>query len=83
LLAANGVEREVAADHLLLSGPTHEAWALGVLHEAGRAAARKGAPAAALHYLRHAAEAADIGELAPRVLIELGLAEAATGEPMS
>lgn len=66
-----------------MSGPTHEAWALAVLHDAGRAAARKGAPVAALRYLRHALDVADPGALPPRLLIDLGLAEAAAGEPMS
>ena len=83
LLAANGVEPEVIAEHLLMSGPIQGAWALEVLHDAGRAAARKGAPSAALRYLREAVEVADTDELAARVLIDVGLAEAAAGEPTS
>jgi DNA-binding CsgD family transcriptional regulator/tetratricopeptide (TPR) repeat protein len=83
LLAANQAEPEVVAEHLLMSGPNKAPWALEALHEAGRAAARKGAPAAALRYLRHAVDVADTGELAARVLIDVGLAEAAAGEPTS
>ena len=52
-------------------------------HEAGRAAARKGTPAAALRYLRPASDVADSAALPPRVLVDLGLAEAAAGEPIS
>ena len=66
-----------------MSGPIQGAWALEVLHDAGRAAARKGAPSAALRYLRAAVEVADTDELAARVLIDVGLAEAAAGEPTS
>ena len=80
---ADHARAEVVAEHLLLSGPTHEAWALAVLHDAGRAAASKGAPTAALRYLRHVLDVADSAELPPRALIDLGLAEAAAGEPIS
>jgi DNA-binding CsgD family transcriptional regulator len=83
LLAANNVQPEVIAEHLLMAGPPHEAWALAVLHDAGCAASRKGASAAALRYLRHALDVADHGEVPPRLLVDLGLAEAAAGEPMS
>jgi DNA-binding CsgD family transcriptional regulator len=80
---AGHARAEVVAEHLLLSGPTHEAWALAVLHDAGRAAASKGAPTAALRYLRHVLDVADSAELPPGALVDLGLAEAAAGEPIS
>ena len=83
LLASETSHAEVVAEHLLMSGPSPETWALTALHNAGRAAARKGAPAAAIRYLRHALDAADSDALPPRLLIDLGLAEAAAGEPMS
>lgn len=83
LLAAGRQEPEAVAEHLLHAGPTDEAWALAALHEAGRAAARKGAPAAAMRYLRRAVESADVSRLPARVLIDLGLAEAAAGEQTS
>ena len=56
---------------------------LAVLHAAGRAVARKGAHAAAMRYLRRAVDGADLGAVPARVLIDLGLAEAAAGEPTS
>jgi DNA-binding CsgD family transcriptional regulator len=83
LLSADGAAPEVIAEHLLLSGTTGPGWGLKALHDAGRAAMRKGAPAAGLRYLRHAADTVDPIALPARLLIDLGLAEAATGEPMS
>jgi DNA-binding CsgD family transcriptional regulator len=56
---------------------------LAVLQDAGRAALRKGAPEGALRYLRHALKISGSGTVPPSVLIDLGLAEAAAGEPMS
>jgi DNA-binding CsgD family transcriptional regulator len=83
LLADYRAAPEIVAEHLLMSGPIREKWAQAALHDAGRAAARKGAPAAAIRYLHHAIDGEEADELAPRVLIDLGLAEAAAGEPMS
>jgi DNA-binding CsgD family transcriptional regulator len=83
LLAANRAQPEVVAEHLLRSGPADPPWAVAALHEAGRAAARKGAPNAAARYMRHAVEVADFEQLPPALLIDLGLAEAAAGEPIS
>jgi DNA-binding CsgD family transcriptional regulator len=83
LLFADRTDPELVAEHLLMSGAAKEAWALTALHNAGRAAVRKCAPAAALRYLRHAVDFAEAVELPARLLIDLGLAEAAAGEPMS
>ena len=83
LLARKKSAPELIADHLLESGPTHEGWAFAVLHEAGQAASRKGATAAAVRYLRRAADIGYAVEPSARVLIDLGLAEAAAGEPVS
>jgi hypothetical protein len=82
-LSANRAQPETVAEHLMLCGPIHEPWALAVLHAAGCAVARKGAHAAAVRYLRRAVDGADLGAVAARVLIDLGLAEAAAGEPTS
>ena len=78
LLAGGRAAPEAVAEHL------HEVWArstkpgrLTALYDAGRAAARKGAPAAAIRYFRRAIEAADVQGLPPRLLVDLGLAEAA------
>jgi DNA-binding CsgD family transcriptional regulator len=83
LLAANRTEPEVVAEHLLLSGPPRDAWSVSALHEAGRSAARKGAPAAAVRYLRGALDAAGTADQPPEVLVDLCLAEASTGEATS
>ncbi len=82
-LAANGAEPEVVAEHLLLSGPPREDWAIGALHEAGRSAARKGVPGKALRYLRCAVELADPEKLPAGLCVDLGLAEAVAGESVS
>jgi DNA-binding CsgD family transcriptional regulator len=83
LLAARRAEPEVVAEHLLLSSSIHEPWAMAALHDAGRAAARKGAPTAAMRYLRRAIDGPDGSGQQARVLIDLGLAEAAAGQPTS
>ena len=83
LLADRRSEPEAVAEHLMKSGAIDGTWAVGALHDAGRAATRKGAPAAAMRYLRHAFEASDANTVPPRLLIDLGLAEAAAGEPTS
>ena len=83
VMAAAGAEPEVVAEHLLLSSKAHDSWAREALHTAGRAAARKGAAAAALRYLRHAADATDADQIPPSLLIDVGLAEAASGEVIS
>jgi DNA-binding CsgD family transcriptional regulator/tetratricopeptide (TPR) repeat protein len=76
-------EPEVIAEHVLLSSKTDQSWAREALHDAGRAAARKGAPAAALRYLRRAVDATDPEAVSPSLLLEVGLAEAASGEVAS
>src|SRR4029077_8732362 len=79
VLAANRTDPEVVAEHLLLSGPPRDAWSVSALHEAGRSAARKGAPTAAVRYLRRALDAAGTADQPPEVLVDLCLAEASTG----
>jgi DNA-binding CsgD family transcriptional regulator len=83
VLAQLDAEPEVVAEHLLLSANTREPWALQALHDSGRAAARRGAHAAALTYLRRAVVADDSGDLSAQVLVDLGLSEAAAGEATS
>lgn len=83
LLANRNREPEAVAEHLLKSTLPDEAWALTALHAAGRAAARKGAHVAAVRYLRRAVDIAMLSQPPARVLIDLGLAEAASGEPTS
>ena len=83
LLAANRTDPEIVAEHLLLSGPPRDPWSVSALHEAGRSAARKGAPAAAMRYLRRALDAAGPADPPPEVLVDLSLAEASAGESTS
>ena len=83
LLADRRSPPEAVAEHLMKSGGINESWAIDALYGAGRAAARKGAPAAAIRYLRRAIEAFDANAVPPRMLIDLGLAEAAAGESTS
>src|ERR1700694_5252211 len=83
LLVGKKARPEVIADHLLESGPTHEQWASAILHRAGREASGRGATATAVRYLRRAVDVAYPVEPSARMLIDLGLAEAAAGEPTS
>jgi len=83
LLVGKKARPEVIADHLLESGPTHEQWASAILHRAGREASGRGATSTAVRYLRRAVDVAYTVEPSARMLIDLGLAEAAAGEPMS
>ncbi|WP_445160862.1 helix-turn-helix transcriptional regulator [Mycobacterium sp. Dal123C01] len=83
ILADGGAESEVVAEHLLLAAAGEDPWVLRALRDAGRAAARKGVHSAALRYLRHALRVAPIDRIPPRLLIDLGLSEAAAGEVMS
>ena len=77
LLSNNGAEPEVAADHILLSGPTHDAGALGVLHEAG-VPPHERAPPPQHCTISVMLSRLGIRDLPPRVLIDLGLAEASS-----
>jgi DNA-binding CsgD family transcriptional regulator len=69
--------------HLLAGTPCDEPWVRETLHEAGRIAARKGAPATALPYLRRALELQPRAEGVGALLVDLGVIEAATGETTS
>jgi DNA-binding CsgD family transcriptional regulator/tetratricopeptide (TPR) repeat protein len=83
VMAAASAEPEVVAEHLLLSSMAEGPWAQAALHAAGRAATRKCAHAAARRYLRHAVDATDAEQVPPSLLIDVGLAEAASGEVTS
>jgi DNA-binding CsgD family transcriptional regulator len=83
VLGAKHLDPEVIAHHLMQSGPIGDAWATTSLRAAASAAARRGAPTVALGYLEHAVQFASAADLHPEVLVELGLAEAAVGDPAS
>lgn len=70
---------EQIAHHLLSGAPVADLWAIEALHEAGRAAGRKGASETAVCYLRRALEMPS-QKCRTELLIDLGLAEAAAGE---
>ncbi|WP_077089820.1 ATP-binding protein [Mycobacterium rhizamassiliense] len=83
ILAEGGAESEVVAEHLLLAAAGEDKWVMQALRDAGRAAARKGVHSAALRYLRHALRVAPVDRIPPRLLVDLGLSEAAAGEVIS
>ena len=81
LLRASDGEAERVAVHLMRGAPATHDWARSALHEAARDAGRKGAPATAAGYLRRALliPRPDRREDA-RLLVDLGIMEAAAGE---
>jgi DNA-binding CsgD family transcriptional regulator len=83
VLCDAGASTQEIARHLALGTPTIERWAHGVLHDAGRVAAAKGAPQVAVGYLRRAVDWCPPARRSGRLLLDLGLAEAATGHTTS
>lgn len=81
LLHAEGAPADEIARHLFVAGPSGEAWAPQVLHDAGRIAWNRGAAVAAAELLRRAYDEAPGGEENSELLLELGRAEAALGDP--
>ncbi|MET8427707.1 AAA family ATPase [Nocardia sp. NPDC004860] len=81
LIRAGGGESDHVAMHLMRGAPTNADWARSALHDAARDAGRKGAPATAAGYLRRALliPRPDRQQNA-RLLVDLGLMEAAAGE---
>jgi DNA-binding CsgD family transcriptional regulator len=78
LLASDDAPSERVAAHLLLTEPSDSEWACERLREAGREAIPRGAPDAAVTYLRRALLEPPPADTRPAVLLELGLAEALT-----
>jgi DNA-binding CsgD family transcriptional regulator len=83
LLRLEGAPAEEIAPLLLKVAPVGSPWARDVLHQAARSSARKGAPQTAVRYLRRALEMSAPEEVEPTLLIELGLAEASSGQTAS
>ncbi|WP_198654597.1 ATP-binding protein [Nocardia aurea] len=81
LIRAGGGATDHVAMHLMRGTPTTAEWARSALHEAARDAGRKGAPATAAGYLQRALliPRADREQNA-KLLVDLGLMEAAAGE---
>jgi DNA-binding CsgD family transcriptional regulator len=78
MLAQEDRDIDTVAAHLLLTEPTADAWVAGTLVEAAELALSRGAPDAALAYLRRALEEPPAAEERARVLRGLGTAEAVT-----
>ena len=81
LLADQPGATERVAEHLLVSDPNEDGWVVEQLVEAGRAAARSGAPESSAAYLRRALEEPPAPEERAGLLLELGMAEASAGLP--
>ena len=83
LLREEGAAADRVGRHLLAGIPVAEPWAWDALSEAARDAIRKGGPGGAVRLLRRALESEPSESVRPRLLLDLGLAEAAAGETMS
>jgi DNA-binding CsgD family transcriptional regulator len=83
LIRAAGGESDHVAMHLMRGAPTTADWARSALHDAARDAGRKGAPVTAAGYLRRALlipRPRPDRQQNARLLVDLGLMEAAAGE---
>jgi DNA-binding CsgD family transcriptional regulator len=83
MLAENGVRADRIAPHLLVTHPQGDPWVVDLLRDAARRATGEGAPEVSATYLRRALEESPAAVLRPRVLLELGAAEARAGEPVA
>lgn len=81
LLRAQEAAQERVASHLLLAHPSGDRQAVESLRTAARLAADRGAPDSAAALLRRALEEPPPAEARAELLIELGRAESAAGEP--
>lgn len=80
LLAGEGTSPDHVAAQLLQSEPLSDPWAVEALRRAAAIALRRGAPEAAVTYLRRALLEPPPGDLRPIVLRELGSAELRAGD---
>jgi DNA-binding CsgD family transcriptional regulator len=81
LLAVREDRGERVAEHLLATEPTGDAWTVARLTEAAREASRRGAPESAVSYLRRVLAEPPAPGARPRILLDLGVAEATAGQP--
>ncbi|MEJ7781386.1 MAG: AAA family ATPase [Solirubrobacteraceae bacterium] len=79
--AEYGAAPERVAAHLAAAQPAGDAWAVESLDTAARTALARGAPAVAAGFLRRALEEPPPPESRAGLLMELGRAEAAAGDP--
>lgn len=80
ILRRDGAALERVAAQLLEAGYAGEEWVVDALLEAAEAAIRQGAPKTAVTYLRRALEEPPAAERRPRLLLDLGRAEALAGD---
>ena len=80
-LNAAGASPEQVATHLLHVPRRGQEWVVETLRAAAQSAVGVGAPESAVAYLQRALEEPPPGQLGPRVLFELGSAEASTSGP--
>ena len=76
MLAADGASQDRVAAHLLSAHPYGDAWIVDALRAAARGAVARGAPEAAVSYLRRAVSEPPSPDARLEVLLELGRAEA-------
>ena len=76
MLAVDGANPDRVAAHLLSAEPYADAWIVDALRMAARGAVARGAPEAAVAYLRRALQEPPTPEARLEVLLELGRAEA-------
>jgi DNA-binding CsgD family transcriptional regulator len=79
LLAERAGTNERVAKHLLASEPAADGWVVERLVEAGRAAARNGAPESAAVFLRRALDEPPTSGEQSGLLLEVGMAEVSAG----
>ena len=76
MLASDGASQDRVAAHLLSAYPYGDAWIVDALRAAARGAVARGAPEAAVSYLRRAVSEPPSPDARLEVLLELGRAEA-------
>jgi len=81
LLDAEGDDAERVAAHLLAADARDDPWAVRVLRRAAARSLRRGAPEAAVRYLRRALDEPPAADERPAVLAELGRAEVRAALP--
>ncbi|MGI9097877.1 MAG: helix-turn-helix transcriptional regulator [Solirubrobacteraceae bacterium] len=81
MFAAEGVESDRVAVHLLATEPGADPWTVERLREAAREALVRRAPDTAASYLHRALAEPPPASVRPSVLSELGFAEACAGRP--
>jgi DNA-binding CsgD family transcriptional regulator len=83
LLAAEGMDPDRVATHLLKAEPAGDPWVVQALADAAAKATARGAPEQAAIYLRRALAEPPATERRGQVLYELGLAELLAREPVA